>query len=445
MVKCCFYFTEDDFGYEEQQGEEEDDFSGDDLDSDDANNGEGSDDNSCKVQATSASREIEEEEMDPDELEENLIKTLKEMFGLPKVLIKQILCADDVKGDLEIARQRLQKYQDIENPPDQFKAPIKPKRLVVTKTPRSGGDFQAPSGGFNSEKRPLGDNQAGIVKGRLYAELQSYQEKKEKERRNKNNRHENVLLQREQDRVKEKPDWRKHSFEKTEEQMDGNQFYRHQDSKGRGGFRGRQRGGPGPKGGYRGGSVQSQRDKQEYRDDGFQENCSFGCQGDDYTRQPPGGCGNRNGQGNPPRIKPKPLRGPRGVARGGPREEPRGGYDHEEYQDADLNIREQANRERPGSDANKERGRGGMRRAQVLSNVEVVKRPERRRNEEDEARFEQNKLVVRGLSASTTDDGVLNFIEAMSGEEVKEVAMLGKGKALVTMVEQITSKCLRSP
>ena len=81
-----------------------------------------------------------------------------------------------------------------------------------------------------------------------------------------------------------------------------------------------------------------------------------------------------------------------------------------------------------------------MRRAQSLSNVEGDRRPERRENEEDESRFEQNKLVVRGLSASTTDDGVLNFIEAMSGEEVKEVTMLGKGKAVVTMAEQITSK-----
>ena len=111
----------------------------------------------------------------------------------------------------------------------------------------------------------------------------------------------------------------------------------------------------------------------------------------------------------------------------------------------DFNRRDQANRERPGSGANREQGRGGMRRAQSLSSVEVDGHPERTENEEDESRFEQNKLVVRGLSASTTDDGVLNFIEAMSGEEVKEVTMLGKSKALVTMAEQITSNYLRIP
>ena len=238
MVKCSFYFTEEDF-------------SGDDfIDSDDANKGKGSDEKSCQDQETSASREIEEEEMDPDELEENL-KKLKEMFSwLPKVLIKQTLCADDVKGDLEIARQRLQKHRDIENPLDQFKAPIKPKRLVVTKTPKSGGDFQTPSGGFNSEKRPLGGNRAGMVKDRADCELQSYHEKKGWQRRKKNNRHENEL-QEEQDSVKEKPEWRKNSFEKNEEQMDGNQFYGVRDSKGRGVFK--KRGGPGTSKGYRGG------------------------------------------------------------------------------------------------------------------------------------------------------------------------------------------------
>ena len=134
LTKCCFYFTEDDDGYERVQEEEEDVFPGDELDfdvrhfidSDDANKGEGSVDNSCKDQATSASREIEEEEMDPDELEEKL-KKLEEVFCcLPKVLIKRILCRDDVKGDMEIASQRLQEFQDMENPEDLFKAPMTP-------------------------------------------------------------------------------------------------------------------------------------------------------------------------------------------------------------------------------------------------------------------------------------------------------------------------------
>ena len=506
LAKCCFYFTEDGGGYDREQEEEGDDFSRGDLDfdvrhfidSDDANKGEGSDDNSCRNQATSASREIEEEEMDPDELEEKL-KKLEEVFCcLPKVLIKRILCGDDAKGDLEIASQRLQEFQDMENPQDLFKAPTTPKRPAAEKSPGSGGNFQAPGGKFNAEKRPEEGKWSGMGK----AEQQVQGKKNRRRRKKKNNRNANQMLG-EQNEVKEQPEWKRNSFNKNEEQMDGNQFYRHQDSRGRGGFRGRPRGRPGPRGGYRGGFAQSQRDKPEYRDDGFQDNWRFGCQGDNYTRQPQGGRGNWNGRENPPKIKPKPWRGPSGVARGGPSRVPRGGFVHEEYRDDayqdwddsdqydrggednwqgddefgirrqryeddkrlqfaegrggrgqpshgyrggdDFNRRNQANRERPGSGAYREQGRGGMRRAQSLSSVEVDRLAERRENEGDESRFEQNKLVVRGLSASTTDDGVLNFIEAMSGEEVKEVTMLGKGKALVTMAEQITSKYLRSP
>ena len=302
------------------------------IDSDHATKGEDSEDNSCKDQATSASREIEEEEMDPDELQGKFKKLIKMFSCLPKVLIKRILCAPDVKGNMEIAFQRLQEFRDMENPQDQFKVAMKPKPPVAEKTPRSGGDFQAPIAGFNSVKRPQGGSWDGMVKGGANAEQKSFQEEEEgKERTKKNNRQENEL-QGEQDKVKEQPEWRKNSSDKNEEQMDGNQLYRHQNSTVRGGFRGSPRRGPGPSGGYRGGFVQSQRDKQEYREDGFQENCGFG---DNYTRQPPEGRGNWNGRGNPPKIKPKPWRGPRGVVRGGSRGGPRGGFVHvhEEYRD----------------------------------------------------------------------------------------------------------------
>ena len=59
---------------------------------------------------------------------------------------------------------------------------------------------------------------------------------------------------------------------------------------------------------------------------------------------------------------------------------------------------------------------------------------------EEKSRFERNKLVVCGLSESTTNDAVVNFIEAMSGEEVKEVVKLRNGNARVTMVDDITGK-----
>ena len=244
--------------------------------------------------------------MDPEEFEEKLRKLKQEFSCLPPVLVKRIICGDEVKGDLEIASQRLQEFQDKENTEDLFKeALMTPRRPAVEKSTVTEGDFQAPSGGLNVEK----------------------------------------------------------------------------------------------------------------------------------SRQPQGGLGNLKGRGNPPKIKPKPGRGPRGGFV----------HVHKEYQADDFHKREQPSCERPGSSSNRERGRGETRRTQSLSSVEVDGRPKRRENEEDEFRFEQNKLVVRGLSGSTTDEGLLNFIEAKSGEEVKKVTMLGKGKALVTMVERITSKYLRSP
>lgn len=59
-------------------------------------------------------------------------------------------------------------------------------------------------------------------------------------------------------------------------------------------------------------------------------------------------------------------------------------------------------------------------------------------NEED-SNFEPNKLLVGGLRETTTQDEVLNFIGVISGEEVQNV-QISKGKALVTMTKDITSK-----
>lgn len=59
-------------------------------------------------------------------------------------------------------------------------------------------------------------------------------------------------------------------------------------------------------------------------------------------------------------------------------------------------------------------------------------------NEED-SNFEPSKLLVCGLRETTTHDEILNFIEVTSGEEVQNV-QISKGKALVTMTKDITSK-----
>ena len=86
-----------------------------------------------------------------------------------------------------------------------------------------------------------------------------------------------------------------------------------------------------------------------------------------------------------------------------------------------------------------QQSQGGMRHAQSSSSVLDC---DQSSVTEERSRSERNKLRIRGLSESTTDDALTNFIEAMSGEEVKEVLRLRNGKAIVTMVNDITSKSI---
>ena len=60
----------------------------------------------------------------------------------------------------------------------------------------------------------------------------------------------------------------------------------------------------------------------------------------------------------------------------------------------------------------------------------------------EQSRFQQNQLLVTGLSTLTTEDCLVNFIEVMSGEEVEDVIMRN-GKALITMANDITGKSRR--
>ena len=71
--------------------------------------------------------------------------------------------------------------------------------------------------------------------------------------------------------------------------------------------------------------------------------------------------------------------------------------------------------------------RGRMGRAQSFAAFEQLMASHQSHEEE----FEPNMLCVRGLSERTTDEGLTNFIEAKSGDEVLEVVMFGNGKALV--------------
>ena len=88
----------------------------------------------------------------------------------------------------------------------------------------------------------------------------------------------------------------------------------------------------------------------------------------------------------------------------------------------------------------KGRGKRGIRLAQSLSSLancgdqnaclaEAIK----------QSRFQHNQLLVSGLSALTTKDCLVNFIEAMSAGEVEDV-MMRNDKALITMASDITGK-----
>ena len=52
---------------------------------------------------------------------------------------------------------------------------------------------------------------------------------------------------------------------------------------------------------------------------------------------------------------------------------------------------------------------------------------------QDQDRFESNMLCVLDISQRTTAEGLTNFIEAKSGEEVVDVTIFPNGKALVTL------------
>ena len=54
-----------------------------------------------------------------------------------------------------------------------------------------------------------------------------------------------------------------------------------------------------------------------------------------------------------------------------------------------------------------------------------------------DSRFEPNKLLVKQLSKETSQDGLQNYVEVVSGDEVVEIVFLGDGQALVTLQNAI--------
>ena len=397
------------------------------------------------------------------------MKKLEEIYScVPPVLIRRVLKRDDVNGNVEIASQKLQEFQDMENPLDIFKNPpaAKPLTGTVEETSYRGTDQPRNFRGKNRTSKFGSDNDMPME-------------------------HEEVR------------NLRRGSFDDNRAENRGSyQGNPGQHGRQRGRHRGRPRGAP--RGGPRGGFAQGQSDFQGFRDNDVGVSQGFGFGGDEIS-QPQRGQGNRGGRGHPPKPKPKNKgRGYRG--RGTNYQTPGDGFQygdpfcHGEYQPqfnqrqrhaerggasqqnqrgrevrgrtsaplqpsdftdgnavrrsdnydsligpfggGDPFRRGQGNRGKPRNSGNRGRGRGGMRRAQSLSNVAETgdqNSGQAGSNVKEQSRFERNKLLVCGLSELTTEDGVVNFIEAMSSEEVTAVTMRNN-KALVTMASDIAGK-----
>ena len=101
----------------------------------------------------------------------------------------------------------------------------------------------------------------------------------------------------------------------------------------------------------------------------------------------------------------------------------------------DPSRRSQGNHGEPRNSVNRGRCQREMTRAQSFSSIRSACDPETI----EQSRFQQNQLLVSGLSVLTTKDCLVNFIEAMSGGEVQDV-MRRNDKALITMANDITGK-----
>jgi len=266
---------------------------------------------------------------------EEKLKTLSKIFScLPPALIRGTLYRDDVNGDTEIASQRLQKLQGMENLRGMFPTSVGGKGPTVT-----GQEKESRAADFREEEK----------KGRFANHDEMSKEQKE---------------------VKEL------TTDSLTTDSSGDYSLGETDSyQNNGGQNARPSGvfGGGPRGvlreGPRGGFSQGQ---SNLHNQGPKENDMGVSQG--------GGVG----QGHPPKQKTK-YRG-RGRGRGMGR-----GRDHSTWQ---AGAKEQS-------------------------------------------QFQQNQLLVSGLSALTTEDCLVNFIEAMSDEKVENVTRRND-KALITMANDIT-------
>ena len=236
---------------------------------------------------------LEKEEEDPREFERKS-KQLKELFScLPPVLIKTVLRRDDVKGNLERARQKLQEFQDIENPADVFKNPAE-RRPLITK-PK--GKFEDPlTHGPIKQAWVAGDKSSGGP------EHESNRGKKNRSRPREKNQTQGQHGDAErQDERRNGCDSDK-SDQNERNQACRGQWFDHQNAFPSQRGRGNQRG---LRGCFRQVPIAGNQDYLLYKS----QERHFGDEG---NSQPQMGRGGQGGRGPPPKPKPKPKRKGRG-------------------------------------------------------------------------------------------------------------------------------------
>ena len=273
---------------------------------------------------------LEKDEEDQGEFERKSEQLKEEFIFLKPVIINTVLRQDDVKGNLERARQKLQKFQDTKNPADVFKNPAE-RRPLITK-PK--GKFEDPlTHGPIKQAWVAGDKSSGGP------EHESNRGKKNRSRPREKNQTQG------QHGDAERQDERRNGCDSDKsDQNERNQACRGHNSRQRGNIR------AGPERGPRGGFYQDPNNTQVHRDDHFytpqgqwfdhqnafpsqrgrgnqrgQRGCfrqdpiagnrdyslyasqerHFGGEG---NFQPQMGRGGQGGRGCPPKPKPKPKR-----------------------------------------------------------------------------------------------------------------------------------------
>ena len=293
---------------------------------------------------------LEKDDEDPGEFERKSKQLKEEFIFLKPVIINTVLRQDDVKGNLERVRQKLQKFQDTKNPADVFKNPAE-RRPLITKRK---GKFEDPlTHGPIKQAWVAGDKSSGGP------EHESNRGKKNRSRPSEKNQTQG------QHGDAEQQDERRNGCDSDKsDQNERNQACRGHNSRQRGNIR------AGPERGPKGGFYQDPNNTQVHRDDHFytpqgqwfdhqnafpsqrgrgNQRGQRGCFrqdpiagnqdyllyesqerhfGDEGNSQPQMGRGGQGGRGPPPKPKPKPKPKRKGRGHGGGR----GGNFQEKYQ-----------------------------------------------------------------------------------------------------------------